>query len=134
MTKFLNFISKYRMLDGYISIFGMGLHYKLIAGYSFSTVYIVSLSLRSIFHFDVTYHYRSHHFPAFTSSLSIFNRYLYDTAARGHASVTASLAKYNVRDEEKANRLALELGDKLKTAIEFSHVRNHFKNQLEHLL
>lgn len=117
--KIVSFFGQHRLLDGYISILGLTLHYKLLATYGESTFYLISFSLSKYLHFDVTYHAYRGHYPAITSSLVILLT-IYDTADKAKKSVKSSLAEYDKNSLAKRKLIEEELGSMLDLAKKWS--------------
>ena len=81
MKHILQFFLKHRLLDGYIGILGVVLHYKILANYS-GWFHLFSLSLRYIFSIDLSFHPRPSHYPPFHFSFSLFEKTIIDNGKK----------------------------------------------------
>ena len=110
----MQFFNKYRLLDGYIGILFLVLHYKILAVYS-SWFYIFSLSLRNIFYIALSYHPRPCKYPPIQFQLELFKKTIFDNGKQAatdiHNEVNEYLDKRKEEKEQAKKELATLLPD-----------------------
>ena len=102
--KILNFFSKHRLLDGYIGILGIVLHYRILANYS-GWFYLFYVSLRNIISLNLSYHPKPSKYPRLQFALSLFEKKIVDNGEVAAKKISDDVDNW-LADEKKKKQAA----------------------------
>jgi len=122
-ANFIDFFYKRRLLDGYISILGITLWYKIMAVYH-SSLHIFYLCLGHVFIINFEYHigssYGTVHFPRFIVELKLLKWEIYNNARKTYDELEEWYEKYHNESlaKEAQDKAKQEEKDRLFTEYE----------------